>query len=418
MTRRIRIVGGGLTGILAAFEAHRLGWRDIVLHERFEGLGGVARPRMSHGRELRDGCIYFGGPGDPIVDTLRAHGARFDIVANRFGSVSRDIDGYAAFTPDFGGPAIETADTAIAPPAGPSLADRIAAYPPAVRETLERYVRWHLDADPAAIDGEAAIPLAINRVVPALADYDALAAAKRADPWTDELWGIPRAHWGRTANLEASLPRGGFMALFGICRQALEALGVQVVFESLISPRQALAEVEADPDETLVWAANPTTLFKPLGLTPPELIRKTFASYIYRCDFDGPCPAYVQNFTAAGAAFRVYVYETGGDRMAVAECVREADPLALKDEMHALMAGLGNLTVGELAHVSVQPRWIYHSLEAVAGLKTLRSRAAERMGERFIPGAWEPYAKAAKLAEVNAALAAAWAEEGALALTG
>ncbi len=326
------------------------------------------------------------------------------------------MDGFAAFTPDFGGPAIETADTTLSPPTGPSLADRMAAYPPAVRETLERYVRWHLDADPALIDGEAAIPLAINRVVPALADYDALAAAKRGDPWTDELWGIPRAHWGRTANLEASLPVGDFLALFETCRRALEALGVKLVFESLISPRQAFSQTDAD--ETLVWAANPTTLFKPLGLTPPPLIRKTFASYIFQCEFDGPCPAYVQNFTASGAAFRVYVYETGGARMAVAECVREADPLALKDEMHALMAGLGNLTVGDLAHVSLQPRWIYHSLEAMAGLKTLRARAAERMGTRFVAGAWEPYSKSAKLAEVNAALTAAWTGEDALALTG
>lgn len=416
MSRRIRIVGGGLTGILAAFEAHRLGWRDIELHERFEGLGGVARPKIAHGRELRDGCIYFGGPGDPIVETLTAHGARFETVANRFGSVSRDVDGYDAFTPDFGGPSIETADTAIAAPAGPSLADRIAAYPPAVREALERYCRWHLDADPALIDGEAAIPLAINRVVPALADYDALAVAKRDDPWTDELWGIPRAHWGRTANLEASLPVGGFLTLFETCRRALTDLGVKLVFESLISPRQALAQTEGD--ETLVWAANPTTLFKPLGLTPPALIRKTFASYVFQCRFDGPCPAYVQNFTASGAAFRVYVYETGGERMAVAECVREADPLALKDEMHSLMAGLGTLTVGDLVHVSLQPRWIYHSLEAMARLKALRARAADRMGPRFVAGAWEPYAKSAKLAQVNAALAAAWNAEGALALTG
>ena len=54
-SQRIRIIGGGLTGVLAAFEAHRLGWRDITLQERFEALGGVARPKLIHGREMRDG---------------------------------------------------------------------------------------------------------------------------------------------------------------------------------------------------------------------------------------------------------------------------------------------------------------------------------------------------------------------------
>lgn len=416
MSRRIRIVGGGLTGILAAFEAHRLGWRDIVLHERFDGLGGVARPRVAHGIELRDGCVYFGGPGDPIVRILSEHGALFETFENRFGSVSPSVTGATLFTRDFGGPAIETAEIALAPTAGVSLADRLAAYPAPVRETLERYCRWHLDdADLHALDADAAIPLAINRVVPVDADFDALADAKRDDPLADDLWGIPRAHWGRTANLTASLPVGGFTALFATCRHALLSMGVRIEAESLVPPRQAVAEL--GDDDTLVWAASPTPLFKPLGLPTPRLLHKTFASYIYEADFDGPCPAYVQNFTATGAAFRVYVYETGGRTVAVAECVRETDPLDLKSEMTALMAGMGDLAVGELLHVSMQPRWIYHSRAAIEGLADLRAAAAARFGPRFVAGAWEPYAKSAKLAEVDAALAAAWTREPALALT-
>lgn len=417
MSRRLRIVGGGLTGILAAFEGHRLGWRDIVLHERFDGLGGVARPRLAHGRELRDGCVYFGGSDDPIVRTLVEHGAQFETFENRFGSVSPSATtGATIFARDFGGPAVETAETALAASTGASLADRLAAYPAPVREALERYCRWHLDdADLSAIDGEAAIPLAINRVVPVNADFDALADAKRSDPLADELWGIPRAHWGRTANLTASLPVGGFIGLFATCRHALLSMGVKIEAESLVPPRQAFAEL--GENDTLVWAASPTPLFKPLGLATPKLLHKTFASYIYEADFDGPCPAYVQNFTAEGAAFRVYVYETGGRTMAVAECVRETDPLDLKAEMADLMRGLGDLDVGELAHVSVQPRWIYHTREAIEGLAALRAAAAARFGPRFVAGAWEPYAKSAKLAEVNAALAAAWTEEPALALT-
>ncbi len=416
MSRRLRIVGGGLTGILAAFEGHRLGWRDIVLHERFEGLGGVARPRVAHGAELRDGCVYFGGSGDPIVETLAAHGAGFETFANRFGSVSPSTTGATIFARDFGGPTVETEETALTVFAGASLADRLAAYPEPVRETLTRYCRWHLDdADLAAVDAEAAIPLAINRVVPAYADFDALAETKRTYPQADDLWGIPRAHWGRTANLTASLPVGGFAALFETCRRALLDLGVRVEAESLVPPRQAFAEL--DDDDTLVWAASPTPLFKPLGLPTPRLLRKTFASYIYEAAFDGPCPAYVQNFTARGAAFRVYVYATGDRTMAVAECVRETDPLDLKAEMTDLMAGLGALEVGELAQVSVQPRWIYHSREAIEGLAALRAAAAARFGPRFVAGAWEPYAKSVKLAQVNAALAAAWTGESALALT-
>lgn len=405
MSERIRIVGGGLTGILAAFEAHRLGWRDITIQERFEALGGVARPKVMHGREMRDGCIYFGGAGDPIVDTLSAHGARFETFDNRFGSVSLDADGRRVFTWDFGGPAIDCAASKVGKPASESLASRIAAYPAEIAAQLEAYCRWHLDVDLDTVHGEAAIPLAINRVFPAAADLSELARMKATNPWADELYAIPRGLSGRTANLVATLPVGGFAALFDTCHQALIRLGVKVELNALVSPRALLAAPDAG--ETVVWAANPTPLFKPLGLATPPLIKKSFATYVFQVEFDGPCPVYVQNFTAQGAAFRVYLYESGGQRLAVAECVREADLARLPAEMRVLLSGFGSLKVGPLLHSDIQPRWIYHSIAALEGLKALRARLTDRFGGQFIAGAWEPYAKAAKLAEVNAALLAA-----------
>jgi len=410
MSERMRIVGGGLTGILAAFEAHRLGWRDITIQERFEALGGVARPRLRHGKEMRDGCIYFGGPdsqgrGDPIVEALTAHGAKFETFDNRFGSVSLGADGHRVFTWDFGGPAVDCAVTKIGRPAGDSLAARIAAYPQTIADRLEAYCRWHLETDLETVHGEAAIPLAINRVFPAAADLSALASLKATNPWADELYAIPRGLSGRTANLTATLPVGGFSALLDTCHKALLNLGVKVELNALVSPRALLAAPEVG--ETVVWAANPTPLFKPLGLATPTLLKKSFATYVFEVDFDGPCPVYVQNFTAQGAAFRVYLYESGGQKLAVAECVREADLAKLPTEMRVLMSGFGSLKVGALLHTDVQPRWIYHTLDAIDGLKALRGALAARFGASFIPGAWEPYAKAAKLAEVNTALAAA-----------
>lgn len=404
--QRIRIVGGGLTGVLAALEAHRLGWRDIVLQERFEALGGVARCKVIHGREMRDGCVYFGGENDPIVQTLSAHGARFTTFDNRFGSMSADFEGRRVFTWDFGGPAIDCPAYKVRKPADDSLAARLAAYPPEIAATLEDYVRWHLGADPALVHGDAVIPMAINRVFPAAADLTALAHAKTTDPWTDELYAIPRGLSGRTANLVASLPEGGFARMFDGLHATLVKLGVKVELNCLVPPRQLLAETS--PDETIVWAANPTPLFKPLGLAAPALVKKTFFTYVYEVEaFDGPCPLYVQNFTAQGATFRAYLYESGGARLVVAECVREADLKTLPGELRTLLSGFGAATIGPMIHADAQPRWIYHSLEAISGLKALRAKLADRFGERFIPGAWEPYAKAAKLAEVNAALARA-----------
>lgn len=399
---RVKIVGGGLTGILAAFQAHAMGATDIELHERFDQLGGVALPDVRHGMEMREGCIYFGPQGDPIRGLLETHGVRFAEFDNRFGSLSPgDV-----YVEDFGGPALPSSEIALTAPAGPSLADRLACYPEALRSPLAAYARWHLGCDLAFVHESAATPLAINRVYPTGADLNALADAKRADPLANELLAIPRALWGHANNLQASLPVGGFPALLRQCRRALEAIGVAIHERDLVSPRQALAAHTAG--EVLVWAANPTPLFKAVGVPTPKLLAKTFATYVFEARWTGALPFYVQNFTAEGSCFRVYIYETGGKTLLTAECVGEDGGDELAWDIQCMVQGFqGDLVLGDLLAASVKPRWIYHSVQSIEGLKNLRAALADRLGSAFVAGAWEPYAKGEKFAEVDAALATA-----------
>ena len=403
---RVRIVGGGLTGILAALKAHDLGCREIDLHERVDALGGVARPRDAEGLEVRDGCIYFGPQGDPMRSLLEDHGLRFEDFDNRYGSVSPGADGDLA-THDFGGPALPTADSLLTPPGGDRLTDRIAAYPDDIAQALTRYCEWHLGPVLDQVHESAAIPLAINRVFPLGPAIDDIAAGKRADPLQDELYAIPRGLWGRRNNATAALPSDGFRAFFAQCRTRLEALGVRVHETSLVSPRQLLSD--PSPGEAIVWAANPMPLFKVVGIPAPALIKKSFATYAFKATYAGPLPCYVQNFTATGAIFRVYLYETRGQAIALAECVREADQDELRTEIARLMTGFDgdSLRLCEQIGASVGPRWIYQSVDAMRKLADLRAAFSNTMGTAFIPGAWEPYSKAEKFAEVNSGLAAA-----------
>jgi hypothetical protein len=402
---RVKIVGGGLTGILAAFQAHRMGVRQIELHERFDQLGGVALPEISDRREMREGCIYFGPEGDPIRSLLEAHGMIFADFDNRFGSVSLR-DGEPVYIEDFGGPALPSADIALTAPLGKSLADRLACYPEALSRPLARYARWHLGCEPSEMHESAATPLAINRVFPVDADLPALVEAKRADLLADELLAIPRPLWGYTSNVQASLPVGGFVGLLQQCREALEAIGVTICERNLVTPRRALAEhVSGD---VLIWAASPTPLFKAAGVPTPRALPKRFATYVFDAQWTGTLPFYVQNFTAEGSCFRVYIYESAGEVLLTAECVTEDASDRLIPDIGRMLEGFeGKLTLGDLLHTSVKPRWIYHSVETIDRLSELRSALAGRMGTGFVAGAWEPYAKSEKFAEVGSALATA-----------
>lgn len=399
---RVRIVGGGLTGILAAFQAHRLGARNIELFERLDQLGGVAQPHSQDGREMRDGCHYFGPQGDPIRELLEEHGASFQDFDNRFGAVSQSLDN-PAIAQDFGGPALAGSNIELAPLAGRTLSDRLACYDDELRAPLERYVRWHVGCEPSELHADAAHPLAINRVYPKGASLDALSQAKRSNPLADDLFGIPRGLWGYTTNAKASLPVGGFTALFEQCRAALAAIGVRVHDRKLANPKTLLAEDA--PGDTLVWAASPIPLFKAMGLPVPRAPAPKFATYTFEVNWTGPTPVYFQNFTAEGACFRAYIYESAGSTLLTAECVTKCDENELVRDIYRLLDHFeGALTIGALQFKSIKPRWLYHSVETIDSLEQLRRALKARMGDRFVAGAWETYAKGAKFVEVEADL--------------
>ena len=402
---RVTIVGGGLTGILTAFQAHRLGATRIELYERFDRLGGVALPEVRDGRELREGCIYFGPKGDPIRSLLEDHGVVFEDFANRFGSMSPGEHG-PVYVEDFGGPALQASGISLTPMQGSSLGDRLACYPDELAIPLARYARWHLGCNPRLLHESAAIPLAINRVFPIGPDIEALADAKRTNMLADDLFAIPRSHWGYKSNVQASLPSGGFTGLLARCREALQSIGVEIHERQAVSPKASIAGHRHD--EVLVWAANPTPLFKVMDLATPKLLPKRFATYVFEASWTGALPFYVQNFTATGNCFRVYIYESGGKVLLTAECVAESDADDLAGEIRRMLNGFeGKLILGDLISSSVKPRWIYHSFDTISQLSKLRAALASRMGTGFVPGAWEPYAKGEKFAEVGTALATA-----------
>jgi hypothetical protein len=401
-------VGGGLSGVLAAFEAHRLGARDIELHERFSQLGGSALPPERHGIELRERFIPFGAKDEPIRRRLEAYGVGMDDVEDRFGSVGPAEVGPPIHTPDFDGPALPCAELAAGDPSGPSLAQRIAAFPAEAHAPLVRYLRWRLPDQAAEAHGAAAASLGIARILPLGPDAAALAAARRRDPRVDAFFALPQARWTQSEPAMTGTPAGGFGAFFRKCHRALRQIGVRIHEDSFVAPRQAL--VDYRPGDLLVWAANPGPLFKMFERPAPPLLQTSHAAYVFAARWTGPRPFHVSNFTGAGVCFRAQVYESAGRTLLSAECVAEADPTDLRYEVHRLLCGFdGDLALGELLCATVRPRWTYQTVQAVAALAQLRAQIAQTLGPGVVTNGWEHGEPAPRFAHLSAALGAALA---------
>ena len=408
---KIRIIGGGLTGLLCAFEAHRLGARDIELCEAWDELGGTAWPRLAHGLELRESHLKFAGPGDPVRDLLAQNGLAFEAVENRCGAVSPTPGDDLTHRRDFPGPALAARDLTLGAVAGESLADRLRAYPEAIRDALARHCQWRLGGWLDEIHANAAQALGIDRVYPDGTDIVDLASLKRASPAADQLYGLPAAMWGRLPSLTASLPKDGVRAFLIQARQALQRLGVTVRTGVLVAPTAALNETRA----ITVWAADPMGLFKVLDLEAPMARPRRAVTYIFKARYAGQAPLELRNFTAQGAVAEVRLYESRGQALLAAECVAEVRDGDLRRELHRLAAGFcgGSLTLGETASVRIEPRWDCPSMDAVRKLRGLRASLARTHGDAFIAPEWEAPRLKDRLADLSGKLVRAMDVEAA-----
>ncbi len=402
---KVRIIGGGLTGLLCAFEAHRLGARDIELCEAWDQLGGTVWPRSTHGLELRETHLKFAGPGDPVRELLARNGLAFEDVENRCGAVSPAAGEDLAHHRDFPGPTLPAPDLTLGEITGESLADRLRAYPEAISGPLTRFCQWRLGGWLDEVHANAAWAMGVGRVHPAGTDATTLAGLKRADPTADSLYGLPAAMWGRLPSLTASLPKDGVRAFLIQARLALQRLGVTVRTNALVSPNAVLDT----SDGITVWATDPMALFKPLGLDTPKVKPHRAMSYIFKARYAGQAPLELRNFTAEGSVAVVRLYESRGQALLSAECVAEIGDGDLRRELHRLTAGFcgGSLALGETVSVRIEPRWDCPSMDAVKKLQALRKSLAKTQGAGFVAPAWENPRLKQRLADLSAKLAGA-----------
>jgi hypothetical protein len=379
---RVRIIGGGLTGILAAFEAHRLGAREIVLEDALDRLGGWSLPRVSHGVELRDGEFAFGPAQDPIRQALEWRGVAFDEADLHDGAISPSPTGPRASWGE--GPVLPAEVSApAAATQAETLNDILRAYPRSAADPLASYCQWRLGVWLDQVHASAAPALGLHKV--RLAPVGDTATANVSTP------------------RRGAVPRDGLNGLFASASRALTRLGVEIRLHSLVSPREA-AQGCAE-DETVVWAADPLPLFDLAAQKAPKprLIGERVASYVFRARLEAPLPLTVRNYTGEGKVSTLRVYESRGETLVSVECVDEVGDECLRAEVLRLLAPFARrpMILDACVLTNMRTRFACPSVEAVQRLNRLEAELAHRFKGRFIVAGWESADAGARIAELT-----------------
>ncbi len=368
---RVRIIGGGLTGILAAFEAHRLGVRDIVLEDALDRLGGWSLPRVSHGLELRDGAFAFGPSHDPIRQALEWRGMAFDEVDLHFGAISPSLNGPSASWGE--GPVLAAGGLSLVSNQAPaSIQDILRGYPRAVADPLAQYCQWRLGAWLDQVHASAAPALGLDQV-------------RLAPVGQDPAGNI-------SAPRRGAVPRNGLDGLFASASRALAGLGVEIRLHCLVSPRE-VAHTRA-ADELVVWAADPLPLFDLASGRGqrPRMTGERVASYVFRARLEAPMPLTVRNFTGEGKVSAVRVYQSRWETLVSVECVDEAGDEALRAEVLRLLSPFARrpMILDACLLSSMRTRFTCPSVEAVQKLAKLEAELDTAHQGGFIVAGWEP----------------------------
>lgn len=262
---RVAVVGGGMTGLCAAYEA-RLRGHDVVVHEAGERPGGKLLTTPLAGRMVDEGADAFLARFPDAVELCRELGIEGELVSPASGVAYLYVDGALRPMPR---------GTVLGVPTDLSLADqsgilsRPVAHRPAPRplaadedpsvgsvvraqfgdEVLERMV------DPliGGINAGDSDRLSIRAVAPQLAT-----AAERD---RDLLAGLKALHPASIDGPPFYSPRGGMGALVDALLGALGALGVEVRTCSAVSDLEAL-------DADAILLATP-------GWVTAELVRQS-----------------------------------------------------------------------------------------------------------------------------------------------
>lgn len=367
---RVRIIGGGLTGILAAFEAHRLGAREIVLEDALDRLGGWSLPRVSHGVELRDGEFAFGPAQDPIRQALEWRGVAFDEVDLHDGAISPSPNGPRASWGE--GPVLSADVTTPSAAAQPeTLNDILRAYPRSAADPLAHYCQWRLGVWLDQVHASAAPALGLHQV--RLAPVGEASSPNVSSP------------------RRGAVPRDGLNGLFTSASRALARLGVEIRLHSLVSPREVAQA--CGEDETVVWAADPMPLFDLAShkAPKPRLIGERVASYVFRARLEVPLPLTVRNYTGEGKVSALRVYQSRGETLVSVECVDEVGDEPLRAEVLRLLAPFARrpMILDACVLTNMRTRFACPSVEAVQRLDRLEVELAQRFQGRFLVAGWE-----------------------------
>lgn len=405
---RVTVVGGGISGCVAALAASHAG-HAVTLLERSSRLGGILADQTFGGERWFRTCQYANTSPRWFRDLQRNCGGDWLEFPHRYGSWS-DLFGTVVLHHDFAQVVVpeRSAEAVDGGLEFASAADRLTRYPSDVSHVLLDWAgRWgRLDE----LAPESCDMMQVGRVF-MRDDLEGTRSLKAGSALADTLYGLPRSLCRPQVEVQgAAVPRDGWDSILAAIEGYLRRIGVQVLTgrtarPRLVEPGRVHVEVDrtrVDAD-VVVWCANPTPLARLLlgeRLDAPLLRMR---NWYFELDGDvSRDPVYWQVFSSRSPIVRIFVYPMASSHRVTVEAfdIETTWQTILKDatRMIADLAGDVRLT---MAGGVADRRYVLLTNADKLRFEAL-SMASLRSG--VAPGGWSSYGRDQRLASVLGAM--------------
>ena len=314
--KKIAIVGGGITGCVAALYAAKKNF-DVHLIEKDKKLGGILQDVSYNKNNYFRACQYLNPWAQWYKNILSEELdlVNFDHQKGTFTEIFNE----ETLHEDIAGPVLKDnlkMDNKVNIDLNnASLTERLQVYPEIVSSNMQKWFK-SFKINPDLLSNKSATAFAVGRIF-FRGNVNEIKVQKNNSKKLDDLLGLTRDEIG-LKNIEASIPRFGYDKFFEKFYDSLKKNNVKIYLSTVVKPiwnkkvlKLKFGKNEFIP-EKVIWTGNPTGLIKNYGL--PLLDSMHLESKDFFCNLSGEIKQnkYFQIYSSNIPVSRVFFYKLDG----------------------------------------------------------------------------------------------------------
>ncbi|MAH99216.1 MAG: hypothetical protein CMA12_07760 [Euryarchaeota archaeon] len=343
MKKKIIIIGGGITGCMAALYIDKKKF-DVSIYESKNNLGGVLSDFLHNEDSFLNGVQYLDVNTKWYSEIKKFFKGKLNEFSHNYGSIT-ESENSMLFTNKFAVPAFTNVDlNLLNNTIKKNLNSRISLYPKKIANFLNLYLK-KFNISSKKISWDQACLLHIGRVT-ILDELKKLKKLKMQNKVIDDIYAIEKKNFLNDQTFNAALPNKGYNNFFDDLCKILKKKKIKIFLKSKIKPLWDNGKLFLKKDDKqifsadhIIWTGNPTNLIK-------EILNKKIDSFPlkivqYSANIEKKVENfYAQIFSTNSNFLRFFSYKLNNKSKISVESIYDRNEINIKEKINTLLKNI------------------------------------------------------------------------------